>query len=78
MLVCADEYVPRNVRTGNHAEIKVLVADWKPKGEQERAEHGTFVWRTLKQRAKTLDEAKRLAEKFLGEHPEFLGEAPKG
>lgn len=68
-LACEDEYVPRNVRSGKHAEIIIRVADRSNPSEAK----GTFTWRRLKQRAKTLTEAKDIAQKFFNEHPEVFG-----
>jgi len=50
------------VKTGDHRELKVNVADWSEKS-------GTFVWKTLKKRATTLAEAKELAANFAEIHP---------
>jgi hypothetical protein len=61
---CEDSYVPANVKTGNHKELVVLVADYS-------VEQGTFQWRRLKARFKTLDEAKAAGERFLNAHPEM-------
>lgn len=65
-LVCADEYVPQDVRDGNHAPITVLIAF---------REIGTraFKWRALKATAATLDEAKVLAQAFYDAHEEQAG-----
>ena len=67
-LFCEDEYVPANVRSGNHGEITIKFADYRAAGTG-------FVWKTLKRRASTLDEAKQIAKDFLIRNPDFLGEA---
>lgn len=64
-IICEDSYVPADVKTGKHAELKINVADWSEK-------EGTFVWKTLKQRAETLAEAKNLAQKFADKFPEVF------
>jgi hypothetical protein len=58
---CEDSYRPADVKTGAHRELKVKVAQYS------RNEDGRqlWVWRTLKARFATLDEAKAAAEKFL-------------
>lgn len=68
-LLCETDYSARVAKTGEHAEIAVLLADWSFK---DKAKHGAFVWRRLKTRAKTLVEAKSLAQAALDAHPEFL------
>lgn len=62
---CDDAYEPRRVRDGDHAELKINVADWSE-------EAGTFVWKTIKRRAATLAEAKEIAAKFLEQSPHVL------
>ena len=59
---CDAEYVPSNLKTGNHPELTVLVADYRGNG---------WAWRKLTQRCKTLAEAKELAQKFIDKYPEF-------
>jgi len=64
---CEDEYRPANVKTGNHKELIVRVADWSPPEPGGAA----FRWRTAKQRCKTLEEAKALALTILNANPQF-------
>lgn len=61
---CEDAYVPARVRSGNHSELTVQIADWSTQGRG-------FEWRTLKQRCSTLDEAKAFAESALEKRPHF-------
>jgi hypothetical protein len=57
LIWCKDKYVPANVRSGNHGELTIAVTDRRHVG-------GAFVWRTIKRRANTLDEAKKIAQAF--------------
>ena len=67
MIRCVDEYRPRNVKTGNHGELTVHVADWSPPKPGE----ASMRWRRVKRTAKTLTEAKKIAAKVLAENPQF-------
>jgi len=53
----------------------VQVADYRLTPE-EMLQHGLWRWCTLKQRARTLAEAKKLAQDFLNRHPDFLHPLP--
>lgn len=53
-LSCDDEYVPAKVKTGDHSEITVHIADYS-------SNDGRFTWRKIVKRAKTLKEAKETA-----------------
>lgn len=64
-IVCEDSYEPSRVKTGDHKELKINVADWSAKPD-------TFVWKTLKHRAATLTEAKETAAHFLERHPHMF------
>ena len=64
-LHCEDSYVPALVKSGQHSEIKISVADWRKPGNG-------FDWKVLKQRAKTLEEAKRIAQKFADTNPQIF------
>jgi hypothetical protein len=68
---CEDEYVPSKVRTGDHAELSVYVAQWS-RTEEDWKRYGGLVWRRLKKRAATLQEAKRLAESAIKAHPNMI------
>jgi hypothetical protein len=69
MLTCEDSYVPSLVREGKHAEIKINVAYHKNKVIG-------WDWRRLKQRAKTLSEAKEVCQKFADKFPDvFINKA---
>ena len=65
---CLDEYVPELARIGKHLELKVIVACW---GINEDGIE-TFKWKTLKQPARTLKEAKELVNLFFYNHPKFI------
>jgi hypothetical protein len=67
---CKDEYVPRQVKTGEHAPLTVLVADWNIAPE-DRAKKGAFVWRKMKGEFKTLKEAQAAFAKVVEHHPEI-------
>lgn len=68
-LSCDDEYVPMNVRDGNHGPITIRVAMKNP--PELRAQKGGFSWRTLKARAATLAEAKDICKRFVDSHPNW-------
>lgn len=68
-LTCDDEYVPRNVREGNHGPITIRVAMKNP--PELRDQKGGFSWRTLKARASTLKEAKTICQQFVDSHPDW-------
>lgn len=63
-LICDDRYEPANIQSGNHAEIKIMVADYRM---------SPWIWRTLKKRAATLKEAKEIAQEFIETNPSFKG-----
>lgn len=67
-LYCDDAYAPAKVRVGDHRPITINVADWRSRGQGAAA----FIWRTLKQRAVNLAEAREIAAKFFTDHPEYL------
>lgn len=62
-IYCEDDYRPSDIKEGKHKELTVKIADYSAEP--------SFQWRTLKQRFKTLAEAKEAAIKFLSEHPVF-------
>ena len=64
-LYSEDEYVPALVKEGKHTEIVISVADWSEK-------KNTFVWKRLKRRAKTLNEAKEIAKEFAEKFPQVF------
>lgn len=68
-LTCADEYRPANVKAGKHGEITIRVSDRRDR----KPGQGAFTWRSIKQRAKTLKQAKEMAQAFFNEHPEIFG-----
>jgi hypothetical protein len=68
-LHCADEYVPADVRAGRHGPITIKVADRRP---ETIAEKGAWIWRTLKRKAATLDEAKAIVAEFMTANPHVV------
>ena len=68
---CSDDYVPSLVKSGNHAPLKLLVAD--------RTGHvNGWTWRTLKGDFSTLKELKDAAYKFAANRPHvFMNEGQK-
>jgi hypothetical protein len=68
-LTCEDDYRPADVKTGNHKEINIRVAD---RSEQIPGS-ASFTWKKLKKCAKTLDEAKHVAQEFFDAHPSVFG-----
>lgn len=64
-ICCEDSYDLNRANSNEHAELTVRITDYRPAGQ-------AWVWRTLKQRATTLAQAKELVLSFLSAHPEFL------
>jgi hypothetical protein len=64
-IYCDDSYVPAHARSGQHQELTVRVADYS-------ANNGSFEWRTLKTRFKTLDEAKACGLAALEKYSHFV------
>lgn len=63
---CEDEYRPSKVRTGEHAQLTIVVC------HHQHPERGnSWVRFKLRKTAKTLEEAKRLVYEFCKEHPHF-------
>ena len=72
-ILCDDRYVPSRVKTNEHEELTIQVADWSVSDtEAGRAQYGSYKWRTLKQKCATLPEAKALTVRFFDEHPQYL------
>lgn len=67
-ILCPHDYRPSDVREGRHAELKIGIAFWRDHTNGRQ----TFDWKYLVRRAKTLDEAKKLAEDFITRHPEVM------
>lgn len=58
-LYCDDDYKPARVKTGEHKPIVIRIASYN----RDRADgQAAFTWRTLSQRAATLQEAKEVAQ----------------
>ena len=82
MIQCEDDYDPQDVRAGTHKELTVYVADYRPfvgdimihEGNPKDRD-GRFKWRKAKERAKTLDDAKRIAQSIIDNNPLIT---PKG
>ena len=66
-LSCAEDYHPEMVRSGIHPELRIRVTDRRP--NQDRG----FTWKGLKQRAKTMAQAKEIAQKFFDANHKFFG-----
>lgn len=65
---CEDPYRQADVKTGDHSELSVYVAQWaNPRIPGQDA----WVWRKLKARFATLAEAKAAAEEFLAKNLSF-------
>ena len=64
-IYCENSYNSRIVKSGQHAELTVCIADHS---------RTPWVWRKLKRQAKTLAEAKDLATRLYQNHPEYLPE----
>jgi hypothetical protein len=62
-LSCKDEYIPSDVKIGKHSEITIHIAFWH---EDKKG----FDWKQLKSKAKTLKEAKEIAENFINAYPQ--------
>jgi hypothetical protein len=70
-----DEYRPADAKSGQHAPLTVMIADWGLSPE-EKAKRGAFVWRKMKGEFKTLAEAKAAAEKLLTANPQIHSQRP--
>ena len=68
---CVDDYVPSLVKTGNHAPLKLLVAD--------RTGHiNGWTWMALRREFSNLKELKEAASKFADDKPHvFMNEGQK-
>lgn len=62
-IMCEDDYRPAQVKAGTHAELSVRVADYTVT---------PFVWRRLKARYKTLEEAKLAVVAFFQKYPQLM------
>lgn len=60
---CQDEYYPKDVKTGHHKELTLIIAD-----------HSVtpFKWAVVKERFKTLDELKASYIKIIDANPGML------
>lgn len=65
-LYCESEYVPARVKLGLHERIQIRVA--RHVSKEQRAQYGAFKWVTLVVTAKTLDEAKKVAQETIDKH----------
>lgn len=66
---CEDDYVPRAVKLGKHGPISIRMAD----RTEQFPGSAAFTWKKLKKQAKTLDEAKQIAQEFFDKHPTVFG-----
>lgn len=62
LLHCKDDYIPSSVKIGKHSEITIRIAIWEEQGRG-------FDWVKLEQTAKTVSEAKQIAEDFINNNP---------
>lgn len=69
LLLCDDEYIPALVKSGDHGEIKISL-------DVYNKTYGTYKLVTLKRRAKTLSEAKKISEDFFLSNPKFINNNP--
>ncbi len=67
-LYCEDAYVPKNVKTGNHAPLEIRIA---------RYTDSKFVWLKLTKKAETLQEAKQAVEYFINKHLDWIPDLTK-
>lgn len=61
-ILCADQYIPRDVTDGNHDPLTVLVADYSVT---------PWKWRKFKTHPATLAEAKAMVDRILVQYPHF-------
>lgn len=70
MIRCKTDYKPHRVKSGDHEELKLYIADWSDKTD------GAFKWKLLKRRFATLAELKAtipdILEKLSGFSPEEI------
>ena len=64
---CDDCYTPAAAKSGNHAELKVMIAQWFERDGQSH----TFKWRTMSKRFATLEEAKKESIAWVMSHQDF-------
>lgn len=62
-IYCEDDYEPRNVKAGNHKELKIVMADYSQ-----------IPWKNIvmKKRCKTLTEAKDFVLWLVNNDPRFV------
>ena len=60
---CPDDYVPRHAKSGNHAPLRVRVADY--------SQGSSFTWRTMRGEYATLADAKAALARLLELRPEL-------
>lgn len=65
---CEDEYLPHNVKTGNHKELTVEIVEWHVPRDPKKA---AWDWYRLKKKFKTLTEAKEGALLAIQSRPDF-------
>ncbi len=69
-IVCADEYIPSKIKSGEHAPLEVWIADWNIPPE-ERGKRGRWVRRKMKGTFPTLKAAQAAAQQLIDQHPEL-------
>lgn len=68
-IICSDDYSAKVVKECSHAPLKVQIADYR---RESNTNGGAFRWRTLKGEHTSLDSAKKAAQDFLSQYPNFL------
>ena len=75
IILCEDEYIPRNVKTGKHKELTLIVNDYtNPDPKNPNCE---WVRKRAKQKFKTLKEAKEWFAKFIKKNPQICPKEDK-
>ncbi len=72
---CEDEYVPGNVRSGDHRPLSIIVYKYNNFTEDELGKHGKSPGRiryVLKMQGDTLAEAKAIVQDFFNAHRDWL------
>lgn len=67
-IYCEDDYSGARVKTGDHRELKITFTDRSVASEV----NGAWVWRTLKKRAASLNEAKAIAQDFYNKNQHYF------
>jgi hypothetical protein len=68
MILSDSEYVPKNVKTGNHLPLSLCFADYSV----DKVKEGAFKWKTLKRKFNTLKEVKKYMAEFVILYPQYF------